>query len=178
MHDLKAQIDLATDRLTKAEVGKAKSEKDAKKLAKSIETSTAAVETTEAELQELQEQIETGTSDSDAVRQMVEKSQDALAESREALAEMKESLDEKVDIMTQFRKREVSSSLAAFTARLELTLRYNYRLSSLESAIRPRSSWTRRSRQSSTGAIASPSLSSTTSTSEFDVSSGGDWLGH
>lgn len=108
VQDLKAQIDLATDRLTKAEVGKAKSEKDTVKLAKSIEATTSALEVSEGELKELLAQIEGGAAESEAVRSGVEQAQEVLAEKREELAEMKKLLDDKVDIMTQFRKREVS----------------------------------------------------------------------
>lgn len=107
VQDLKAQIDLATDRLTKAEVGKNKSDKDAKKLAKSIEMNAAALETTEEELQELIQQIEGGAAESEAVRKGVEQAQEVLSEKQEELAEMKTQLDERVAIMTQFRKREV-----------------------------------------------------------------------
>ena len=109
VQDLKAQIDLATDRLTKAEVGKNKSDKDAKKLAKAIEVNTAALEATEEELQELVQQIESGAAESEAVRKGVEQAQDVLSEKQEELAEMKALLDEKLVIVTQFRKREVRS---------------------------------------------------------------------
>lgn len=107
VQDLKAQIDLATDRLTKAEVGKNKSNKDATKLAKAIETNKAALESTEEELQELVQQIENGAAESEAVRKGVEQAQDVLSEKQEELAEMKALLDEKLAIVTQFRKREV-----------------------------------------------------------------------
>ncbi|KAK4698890.1 structural maintenance of chromosome 4, partial [Phenoliferia sp. Uapishka_3] len=104
--DLKARIDHSSDRLTKAEVGKAKSEKDAAKLAKTIEASTSALEATEEELEELVAQIQLGATDSEAVRASVEQAQELLGEKREELAEMKKILDQKVAIITQFRKRE------------------------------------------------------------------------
>lgn len=106
--DLKARIDHANDRLTKAEVGKAKSEKDSAKLAKAIDSNNAAMEAHEEELEKLSIQIQNGVADSELVRKTAEQAQEILGEKTEELAEMKKILDEKVDIMTQFRKREVS----------------------------------------------------------------------
>ena len=120
VQDLKAQIDLATDRLTKAEVGVAKSDKDAAKMSKNLETNQAALEASEADLAELVEQINNGTADSDLVRASVEQAQAVLDEKKDELAEMKKILDDKVAVTVQFRKREVryaaqvqSSSLIA-----------------------------------------------------------------
>ncbi len=108
VQDLKAQIDLATDRLTKAEVGMAKSDKDAKKLAKNIASNQAALESSETDLAELNEQIANGSADSDLVRASVEQAQAVLDEKKDELGEMKKVLDEKVAVTIQFRKREVS----------------------------------------------------------------------
>lgn len=108
VQDLKAQIDLATDRLTKAEVGMAKSDKDAAKLAKNIESNQASLEATESDLAELNEQIANGSADSDLVRTSVEQAQAVLDEKKDELGEMKKVLDEKVAVTVQFRKREVS----------------------------------------------------------------------
>lgn len=111
VHDLKAQIDHASDRLTKSEVGRAKSEKDAAKLTKSIESNEVAFKLAEGELEQLSEQIKNGAEASDTVRKAVEQAQDILSGKRDDLAEMKKDLDEKVAIITQFRKREVRPCL-------------------------------------------------------------------
>ncbi|KAI5474845.1 hypothetical protein MNV49_002349 [Pseudohyphozyma bogoriensis] len=105
--DLKARIDHSNDRLTKAEVGKAKSEKDSAKLGKAIDANKSGMETTEAELKELTDTIEAGASESDAVRQAAEQAQENLSTKKDELAEMKTTLDEQLAIMTQFKKREI-----------------------------------------------------------------------
>ncbi|KAK4047568.1 Structural maintenance of chromosomes protein 4 [Microbotryomycetes sp. JL201] len=104
--DLKAQIDAANDRLTKAEVGKVKSEKDVAKLTKALTTNEQAVEAAEADLNELTRQIEGGSQESETVRKHVEQAQAVLDEKKEELNEMKAVLDEKTSAMTEFRKRQ------------------------------------------------------------------------
>ncbi|KAL8276632.1 hypothetical protein RQP46_010981 [Phenoliferia psychrophenolica] len=104
--DLKARIDHAIDRLTKAEVGMAKSEKDAAKLTKAIESNTQGINLTQAELEQVEAQITLGEAESQQVRKLVEQAQEALGTKREELADMKRDLDEKVAVITQFRKRE------------------------------------------------------------------------
>lgn len=106
--DLKAAIDSAYDRQTKSEVLKAKLVKDVAKLVKSIEASTIGLKLTQGELDALLEQIGLTSSDSGAVRQNVEQAEEVLSEKRDELSEMKKVLDEKLVVITQFRKREVS----------------------------------------------------------------------
>ncbi|KAM0788102.1 hypothetical protein ACM66B_001270 [Microbotryomycetes sp. NB124-2] len=104
--DLKAQIDAANDRLTKAEVGKVKSEKDVAKLTKALLANESSVEAAEADLQELTRQIEGGSQESETVRKHVEQAQAVLDEKKEELNEMKALLDDKTATMTEFRKRQ------------------------------------------------------------------------
>lgn len=108
MKDLKAAIDSAYDRQTKSEVLKAKLVKDVAKLVKSIEASTIGLKLTQGELDALLEQIGLTSSDSGVVRQNVEQAEEVLSEKRDELSEMKKVLDEKLVVITQFRKREVS----------------------------------------------------------------------
>ncbi|SCV71157.1 BQ2448_2745 [Microbotryum intermedium] len=107
VQDLKSQIDLANERLTKAEVGKAKSEKDAAKLTKSMGANQKALESAQHELEELMQQMQGGDAEVSAVRDAVEKVQAVLESKTDELAEMKRTLDAQLEIMTQFRKREM-----------------------------------------------------------------------
>ncbi|SGY49508.1 BQ5605_C001g00787 [Microbotryum silenes-dioicae] len=107
VQDLKSQIDLANERLTKAEVGKAKSEKDAAKLTKSIGANQKALEAAQQELEELVQQMQGGDEEVSAVRDAVAKAQGVLESKTDELAEMKRTLDAQIEIMTQFRKREM-----------------------------------------------------------------------
>lgn len=108
VQDLRSRISLANDRLTKSEVGRAKSEKDAIKLGKAIEANNLALKLAEGELEHLTTQISDGAATSSTVRKAVEQSKVVLDEKVEELAEMKKDLDDKVDMITQFKKREVS----------------------------------------------------------------------
>lgn len=108
VQDLRSQISHANDRLTKSEVGRAKSEKDAIKLGKAIEANTLALKLAEGELEHFTTQIGDGAATSATVRKAVEQSKMVLDEKVEELAEMKKDLDDKVDMITQFKKREVS----------------------------------------------------------------------
>ncbi|KDE07484.1 hypothetical protein MVLG_02159 [Microbotryum lychnidis-dioicae p1A1 Lamole] len=107
VQDLKSQIDLANERLTKAEVGKAKSEKDAAKLTKSIGANQKGLEAAQQELEELVQQMQGGDEEVSAVRDAVAKAQAVLESKTDELAEMKRTLDAQIEIMTQFRKREM-----------------------------------------------------------------------
>ncbi|KAK4048581.1 Structural maintenance of chromosomes protein 4 [Microbotryomycetes sp. JL221] len=106
VQDLKAQIDAANERLTKAEVGRVKSERDIIKLAKSISTNETALGAVESDLKELTRQINDGSEEAETVRRHVEEAQAVLDEKKEELNEMKAVLDERVATMTEFRKRQ------------------------------------------------------------------------
>ena len=114
VQDLRSRISLANDRLTKSEVGRAKSEKDAIKLGKAIEANNLALKLAEGELEHLTTQISDGAATSSTVRKAVEQSKVVLDEKVEELAEMKKDLDDKVDMITQFKKREVSRASSSF----------------------------------------------------------------
>jgi structural maintenance of chromosome 4 len=105
--DIKAMIDHTTDRLTKAEVGKAKAEKDAAKLEKSLASDEATLQTLDEELADLEHSIKENAAASELVRKEVEKASEVLVDKKEELAEMKGVLDEKQAVINRFRAREV-----------------------------------------------------------------------
>lgn len=108
MQDLKAQIDHSSDRLTKSEVGKAKSEKDSIKLEKALQVNSTALLVCEEEEEELSKLNANGAQDSEIVRTKVEEAQELLAEKKEELGKMKVLLDEQLEVTIQFKAREVS----------------------------------------------------------------------
>ncbi|KDQ18233.1 hypothetical protein BOTBODRAFT_29575 [Botryobasidium botryosum FD-172 SS1] len=104
---IKGMIDLATEQLTKSEVGKAKSEKDVQKLAKSIESNEGALEELNEELEKLESDFAECAEDVAAVRKLVEEVQDKADSAKQELAEMKVELDEKMGLMNDFRAKEM-----------------------------------------------------------------------
>lgn len=117
VEDLTRQIDLASERITKAEVGRAKSQKDSIKLDKAIETNTTLLETSRATVDELKGAIAQGKTDSQLVKDMVEKAQDLLEERQGELKEKKAELDEGLELVNQFKAREVRIPLDWFRCR-------------------------------------------------------------
>jgi len=104
---IKGMIDLATEQLTKSEVGKAKSEKDAQKFAKSIANNEGALEELNEELEKLESDFAECAEDVAAVRKLVEEVQDKADSAKQELAEMKVELDEKMELMNDFRAKEM-----------------------------------------------------------------------
>ena len=107
---IKEMIELGSERTTKAEVAKAKAEKDITKLEKAIATNTASLEGMEDELAELLETIRSRSATLESERSKVEEAQEAMEAKREAKDEVKSQLDSHAGSANAFRKLEVSDS--------------------------------------------------------------------
>jgi hypothetical protein len=105
---IKEMIELGSERTTKAEVAKAKAEKDITKLEKAIATNTASLEGMEDELAELLESIRSRSATLESERSKVEEAQEAMEAKREAKDEVKSQLDSHAGSANAFRKLEVS----------------------------------------------------------------------
>ena len=103
----KGLLDLANDAITKAEVGQAKAERDAVKLAKAVETNTANLAEVEKELAVVQGDLDAVTGDLATIRASVQEAIDATNDVQETLSESKKELDEKMGEVNRFRKLEM-----------------------------------------------------------------------
>ena len=112
---IKLHINLANDEITKAEVAKAKAEKDSAKLDASINTNKSALEEAETELANLNDQLGDLTGFVTELRSRVEEAQAAAENSREDLENLKAELDEKDQQIRSFRETEVCDSLSSWT---------------------------------------------------------------
>lgn len=108
VNGIKEMSEHASDQLTKAEVGRAKAEKDLQKLEKALKTNGDASEELEEELAILEKTIREKSNALNMVRKKVETAQGLLEEKSEELAAIKADLDEKQGDMNKFRAREVS----------------------------------------------------------------------
>ena len=104
---LKLHISLANDEITKAEVAKAKAEKDVTKLESAIETNTAVLEEVEAELETLNGQLAELEQYVSELRAKVDAAQVAADEQKGDLESRKAELDEREETIQEFRKKEV-----------------------------------------------------------------------
>ncbi|KAA1467870.1 hypothetical protein DENSPDRAFT_926927 [Dentipellis sp. KUC8613] len=103
---IKLHINLANDEITKAEVAKAKAEKDSVKLANAIESNEASLKEVQDELAGLVEQLEGVAETVAAIRAKVEAAQSAVDHSKDDLEELKTALDEKNEEVQAFRNKE------------------------------------------------------------------------
>ena len=106
---LKLHINLANDEITKAEVAKAKAEKDVIKLGKSIQTNKDAFSEAEASLEGLDQEM---TECMQAVHDIKDKVEDAKTKeenSKADLDEVKSQLDDVSEKIRGFKKQEVMS---------------------------------------------------------------------
>lgn len=103
----KGLLDLANESITKAEVGQAKAERDAEKLAKSIEANKGKLEEADAELEAVEGDLQACTADLNVLREKVQEAVDASTDVQEALAQSKAELDEKTEGINGFRALEV-----------------------------------------------------------------------
>lgn len=104
---LKLHINIANDEITKAEVAKAKAEKDIVKVAKSIQANKDALTEAEADLEELDREM---TQCAQAVQEIKDKVEDAKTEeenSKTKLDEVESKLDAVSDKIRGFKKQEV-----------------------------------------------------------------------
>jgi structural maintenance of chromosome 4 len=104
---IKLHINLANDEITKAEVAKAKAEKDSAKLDTLIEVNKTALEEAETELANMNNQLGDLTGFVTELRGQVENAQAAAENSREDLETLKAELDEKDQQIEAFRQKEV-----------------------------------------------------------------------
>ncbi|KAI0354668.1 RecF/RecN/SMC protein [Trametes cingulata] len=104
---IRLHINLANDEITKAEVAKAKAEKDCVKHQNAIESNKAELDEVQRELAELEEQLEECAGYMSELRERVDVAQAAAEKSSDALAELKEGLDEKTEQIQAFRQTEM-----------------------------------------------------------------------
>jgi structural maintenance of chromosome 4 len=104
---IRLHIKLANDELTKAEVAKAKAEKDITKLATSIGSSTETIEEVEQDLAKLVSELEEANKYVRAVKKTVEQAQNKVEEAKQDMDNIKEELDEKNEQIEEYRQKEV-----------------------------------------------------------------------
>ncbi|KAF8514546.1 RecF/RecN/SMC protein [Hysterangium stoloniferum] len=117
---LKLHINLANEEITKAEVAKAKSEKDAEKLKNTIAANTTVQENIEEDLAELDEQLQECNGVLDDIRNKVEAAQAAAENAKEDLESIKADLDEKMTGIQAFRKKEMEYTQIIEDAKKEI----------------------------------------------------------
>jgi len=106
---LKLHINLANDEITKAEVAKAKAEKDVVKLAKSIQTNKDALSEAEADLGELDLEMTQCTQAVEEFKDKVNGAKNQEENSKTVLDEVKSELDDMSEKIRGFKKKEVSA---------------------------------------------------------------------
>ncbi|KAI6017477.1 RecF/RecN/SMC [Pisolithus marmoratus] len=104
---IKLHINLANDEITKAEVAKAKAEKDVNKLASAIKSNTEAVEEVDKELEELTQQLAEVTEYLGELKSKVEAAQTAAENSKDDLEDLKAKLEVKRDEIQAFKRKEM-----------------------------------------------------------------------
>ncbi|KAJ7084309.1 RecF/RecN/SMC [Mycena belliarum] len=104
---LKLHINLANDEVTKAEVAKAKAEKDQAKLVVSIKASSDALDEVDADLQLLNGQIDELAEFISEHQANVEEAKAAAENSKDDLEALKASLDEKEEEIRTFKQKEM-----------------------------------------------------------------------
>ncbi|KAI1790910.1 RecF/RecN/SMC protein [Ganoderma leucocontextum] len=104
---IRLHINLANDELTKAEVTKAKAEKDLSKFTHNLKANRQELEEVEAELADLKEQLEEVQRYMVALQEQVNVAQAAAEQSSDDLAKLKEELDQKTEEIQAFRQREM-----------------------------------------------------------------------
>jgi structural maintenance of chromosome 4 len=104
---LKLHINIANDEITKAEVAKAKAEKDSVKLQGSITGNQQGLAEVEAELEKLNESLQEVKDYVADIRAKVEAAQAEVENSKDDLENLKVELDEKTEEVQAFRAKEV-----------------------------------------------------------------------
>ncbi|PSR72085.1 hypothetical protein PHLCEN_2v12066, partial [Hermanssonia centrifuga] len=104
---IRLHINLANDEITKAEVAKAKAEKDVAKLKSAIDTNRASLEEVDNEVEDLTQKLDEVTQYVDEIREEVQRAQAAAENSKEDLDTLKEDLDEKNQAIQAFRQKEM-----------------------------------------------------------------------
>ena len=104
---LKLHINLANDEITRAEVAKAKAEKDSVKLQGSIAGNQQGLMEVEAELEKLNESLQEVKDYVADIRAKVEAAQAEVENSKDDLENLKVELDQKTEEIQAFRTKEV-----------------------------------------------------------------------
>ena len=104
---IKLHINLANDEITKAEVAKAKAEKDLIKYEASIKSNKGLLDEADAEIEELNDQLEKLDKYVSELRANVNAAQSAADHEKKDLEELKAELDDKEEKIQGFKKREV-----------------------------------------------------------------------
>ena len=107
---IRLHINLANDEITRAEVAKAKAEKDSVKLKGTIEHNGVALKEVEAELEELNAQLEECREYVKDLRVKMEAAQAAAENSKDDLDHLKAELDARTEEIQAFRQKEVGFS--------------------------------------------------------------------
>ncbi|KAJ9127697.1 hypothetical protein QFC24_001107 [Naganishia onofrii] len=103
----KGMIDLAGEKIVKAEVAQAKAQRDAEKLEKTIATNTAALEQLLGEYEVVEADLASCQADLEIITARVQEAQDGMEDVHETLAEAKKELDEKLTYINTFRTLQV-----------------------------------------------------------------------
>ena len=104
---LKLHINIANDEITKAEVAKAKAEKDVIKLAKSIQANKDAFAEAEADLEELDQEMAQCVQAVEEIKDKVEDAKTQEENSKTKLDDVKSKLDDVSEKIRGFKKKEV-----------------------------------------------------------------------
>jgi len=104
---IKLHINLANDEITKAEVAKAKAEKDVVKHASAIAGNAAAVAEADEEIKQLETQLREVNEYLEELNEKVEAAQAAAENSKDDLDTLKTQLEAKREEIQEFRKKEV-----------------------------------------------------------------------
>ncbi|KAF8129892.1 RecF/RecN/SMC [Boletus edulis] len=104
---IKLHINLANDEITKAEVAKAKAEKDVVKHAAAIAGNATAVAEADEEIKQLETQLEEVKTYLEELKEKVEDAQTAAENSKDDLDTLKTQLETKREEIQEFRKKEM-----------------------------------------------------------------------
>lgn len=104
---IKLHINLANDEITKAEVAKAKAEKDVVKHASAIAGNATAVAEADEEIKQLETQLEEVGEYLEELKEKVEAAQAAAENSKDDLDTLRTQLETKREEIQEFRKKEV-----------------------------------------------------------------------
>ncbi|PPR02346.1 hypothetical protein CVT24_011690 [Panaeolus cyanescens] len=105
---IRLHISLANDEIAKAEVAKAKAQKDITKLENNIASNEAAFEEANTDLETLEEQVNTLVDYITDLKTKVEDAQAAVDHSKEDLENIKSELDEQEAKISKFKKKEMA----------------------------------------------------------------------
>ncbi|XP_006453917.1 hypothetical protein AGABI2DRAFT_181926 [Agaricus bisporus var. bisporus H97] len=103
---IRLHINIANEEITRAEVARAKAEKDIGKLTASVESNEAVYEECQGEVKELEDTLQELRTYLQSLRGKYEDAQQAAEDSKEDLDQLKKELDEKDDQIKEFLKKQ------------------------------------------------------------------------